>query len=131
MCFWCAISGGFDGVGVVPRAARPPRAYPACLLRSHAPLSSGTKGAEGVGFAVLRHSCGGRNPEGLVGVRGAKGGNGVSGVYGGWVVRVEWWWTSTSVARPRRPGHTPRACFARTRPFRRGRKGRGFLPAQE
>ena len=26
--------------------ARPPRAYPACLLRSHAPLSSGTKGAE-------------------------------------------------------------------------------------
>ena len=25
---------------------------------------------------------------------------------------------------PVRPGHTPRSCFARSRPFRRGRKGR-------
>ena len=29
---------------------------------------------------------------------------------------------------PHRPGHTPRACFARTRPFRRGRKGQ-WIPA--
>ena len=37
--------------GTGHRSARPPRAYPACLLRSHAPLSSGTKGAEGAASA--------------------------------------------------------------------------------
>ena len=30
---------------------------------------------------------------------------------------------------PHRPGHTPRACFARTRPFRRGRKGQVAVKA--
>ena len=42
-------------------------------------------------------------------------------------------------ALPHRPGHTPRACCARTRPFRRGRKGQSGwtfrhlkrLPSQE
>ena len=37
---------GGCGVWCVRRVApRPPRAYPACLLRSHAPLSLGAKGA--------------------------------------------------------------------------------------
>ena len=35
-----------DGVGSCDSGpASPPRAYPACVLRSHAPLSSRTKGA--------------------------------------------------------------------------------------
>ena len=39
--------GGGDEESMAGAALRP-RAYPACLLRSHAPLSSGTKGAGGV-----------------------------------------------------------------------------------
>ena len=43
-----------------PGPALPPRAYPACLLRSHTPLSSGTKGAV--------DSCLRRNDVGLAGM---------------------------------------------------------------
>ena len=85
-------------------APRPPRAYPACLLRSHAPLSSGTKGAGWIpAFAGMTVGGAGRTvgvDSGDVEIGGA----------------------------PPRPGHTPRACFARTRPFRRGRKGQ-WIPA--
>ena len=43
---WLSYRGG-GGESRRRSTAPPPRAYPACLLRSHAPLSSGTKGAEG------------------------------------------------------------------------------------
>ena len=58
-----------DGVGVRRTGpASPPRAYPACLLRSHAPLSSRTKGhpplwiyagAKGAMDSCLRRNDGG------------------------------------------------------------------------
>ena len=59
--YMCIISDrGFWGFGMGGFwwAAPPPRAYPACLLRSHAPLSSGTKGAEVVCVRPRASPCG-------------------------------------------------------------------------
>ena len=72
------------------------------------------------------------------------------GMRGEEVVCVEWWWPLTSVAHPRRPGHTPRASLRSHAPLSLQRKGQGgrlsrtssflhprprrpsgFLPAQE
>ena len=47
-------------VGATRGPASPPRAYPACLLRSHAPLSLGAKGAEWIP-ACAGMTEGGRN----------------------------------------------------------------------
>ena len=61
----------FFGVGwyAFRRCPAPPRAYPACLLRSHAPPFVGDERGREVGRSLstsfltgTRHSCIGRNP---------------------------------------------------------------------
>ena len=102
------------GVSLWPLAAR---AYPACLLRSYAPLSE-------------RRGQGGVRPF-RVDERGANGVSGVCAGMGG-VRRGRTVWVGATRAPRLRPGHTPRACCARTRPFRWERKGQGgFPPARE
>ena len=46
-----------------------------------------------------------------------------------WIACVRWWKAREPAAPRPRPGHTPRARFACTRPFRWERKGQGFALA--
>ena len=123
------VGGGSGGICGVRRSAAP-RAYPACLLRSHAPLSLGAKGAETWGVLrspahVIpdRHTSFLRRQESTAPfVFDERGANGVSGVCTGWMWRATG--GSAGVRRSAAPG-IPRVLASLARaPFAGSERGR-------